>query len=131
MSKILKNLKYTAEHEWIRDDGNNVFCVGITDYAQAQLGDLVFVELPDIGTILNRGEESAVVESVKSASDVYSPLSGEVIDSNIALEDSPELINQSPYGDGWMFKLRVSDPDDEGEILDSAAYADLVATESH
>jgi glycine cleavage system H protein len=132
MSKIPKHLKYTAEHEWIRDDGDGIFCIGITDYAQAQLGDLVFVDLPDVTTIFERGEECAVVESVKSASDVYCPLSGEVVDSNTALENNPEFINQDPYGEGWMFKLKVANlEDDEGELLDPNAYADLVATEAH
>jgi len=132
MSKILKNLKYTAEHEWIREEGDDIFCVGVTDYAQAQLGDLVFVELPEIGTMLNRGEECAVVESVKSASDVFSPLSGEVVDTNVALEDNPELINKDPYGDGWMFKLRVADfAADVDDLLDSAAYVDFVAMEAN
>lgn len=130
MSNTPKNLKYTAEHEWVRDEGNNTVCVGVTDYAQTQLGDLVFVELPDVGATLERGAECAVVESVKSASDVFAPLSGEIIETNSALENSPELINQDPYGEGWMFKMRLADPSDDGELMDAAGYAELVATEA-
>ncbi|KOR30449.1 glycine cleavage system protein H [Achromatium sp. WMS2] len=131
MSDIPEYFKYTAEHEWVRHEGKGIICVGITDHAQSQLGDLVFVELPSVGTTLERGDECAVVESVKAASDVYSPLSGEVIEINTTLEDSPELINQDPYGEGWMFKLQLNDSDDLNELMDAAAYTGLVEAEEH
>lgn len=131
MSNIPEEIKYTAEHEWVRDEGDGIVCVGITDHAQAQLGDLVFVELPEPGETLTRGGECAVVESVKAASDVFSPLSGEVTESNEALADTPELINQDPYGDGWVLKIRVADASELADLLDAAAYAEIVAAEAH
>ena len=103
-----ENLMYTSEHEWVKIE-NNIATVGITDFAQGELGDVVFVELPSIGDSVMSGDEAAVVESVKAASEVYSPFTGEVIEINEALEDSPELVNSSPYDDGWFFKLKVSD----------------------
>ena len=109
MSQTPKDLKFLASHEWIRLDNDNVVIVGISDHAQDQLGDVVFVELPSIGDSVMSGDEAAVVESVKAASEVYSPFTGEVIEINEALEDSPELVNSSPYDDGWFFKLKVSD----------------------
>jgi glycine cleavage system H protein len=130
MSNIPEELKYTAEHEWIRDEGEGIVCVGITDHAQEQLGDLVFVELPEPGEALTRGAECAVVESVKAASDVFSPLSGEVVESNEALVDTPELINQDPYGDGWVLKMRVAEPSELADLLGAAAYAEIVAVET-
>ena len=109
MSQTPKDLKFLASHEWIRLGDDNVVVVGISDHAQDQLGDVVFVELPSIGDSVMSGDEAAVVESVKAASEVYSPFTGEVIEINEALEDSPELVNSSPYDDGWFFKLKVSD----------------------
>ena len=109
MSKTPGDLKCLASHEWIRLGDDNVVVVGISDHAQEQLGDVVFVELPSIGDSVMSGDEAAVVESVKAASEVYSPFTGEVIEINEALEDSPELVNSSPYDDGWFFKLKVSD----------------------
>ena len=109
MSKTPGDLKFLASHEWIRLSDDNVVVVGISDHAQEQLGDIVFVELPSIGDSVVSGDEAAVVESVKAASEVYSPFTGEVIEINEALEDSPELVNSSPYDDGWFFKLKVSD----------------------
>jgi len=109
MSKTPGDLKFLASHEWIRLGDDNVVVVGISDHAQEQLGDVVFVELPSIGDSVMSGDETAVVESVKAASEVYSPFTGEVIEINEALEDSPELVNSSPYDDGWFFKLKVSD----------------------
>tara|TARA_Y100000991_G_scaffold133664_1_gene100766 strand:+ start:224 stop:622 length:399 start_codon:yes stop_codon:yes gene_type:complete len=109
MSKTPGDLKFLASHEWIRLGDDNVVVVGISDHAQEQLGDVVFVELPSIGDSVMSGDEAAVVESVKAASEVYSPFTGEVIEINEALEDSPELVNSSPYDDGWFFKLKVSD----------------------
>ena len=109
MSQAPGDLKFLASHEWIRLSDNNVVVVGISDHAQEQLGDVVFVELPGIGDSVVSGDEAAVVESVKAASEVYSPFTGEVVEVNEALEDNPELVNSSPYEDGWFFKLKVSD----------------------
>ena len=109
MSHAPGDLKFLASHEWIRLSDDNVVVVGISDHAQEQLGDVVFVELPGIGDSVVSGDEAAVVESVKAASEVYSPFTGEVVEVNDALEDNPELVNSSPYDDGWFFKLKVSD----------------------
>ena len=109
MSKTPSDLKFLASHEWIRLIDDNVVVVGISDHAQDQLGDVVFVELPGVGDSVVSGDEAAVVESVKAASEVYSPLTGEVVEVNEALEGNPELVNSSPYEDGWFFKLKVSD----------------------
>ena len=109
MNQTPSDLKFLASHEWIRLSEDNVVVVGISDHAQEQLGDIVFVELPSIGDSVVSGDEAAVVESVKAASEVYSPFTGEVIEINEALEDSPERVNSSPYDDGWFFKLKVSD----------------------
>lgn len=119
---IPKELKYTESHEWVRvEDG--VAVVGITDHAQHELGDIVFVELPETDAEYGAGEAAATVESVKAASDIYSPLSGRVVEVNEALEDSPELVNKSPYGDGWIFKIEISDPSELDALLDADAYA--------
>lgn len=120
MSIIPDNLKYTKTHEWARLEGDGTVTVGITDHAQSQLGDLVFVELPEVGATVAAGKECAVVESVKAAADVYSPLTGEVLAVNEALTDSPELINEEPYGKGWLF--RISTRDSLDGLLDAAAY---------
>ena len=125
MSTIPADLKYTKTHEWVRVNADGTLTIGITDHAQAQLGDMVFVETPEPGRILAAAEECAVVESVKAASDVYSPVAGEVLESNAALADKPELINQDPYGEGWLFRLRPSASLDG--LLDAAAYAALEA----
>ncbi len=106
MSNLPEELKYTKEHEWIRDEGDGTVTVGITDHAQKLLGDLVFVELPEVGASMEAGADCAVVESVKAASDVYSPLDGEVTAVNEALGDTPEAINEDPYGEGWIFKMK-------------------------
>ena len=124
MSNTPNNLKYTKSHEWVRDEGDGTVSIGITDHAQELLGDLVFVELPEVGTQLTAGDECAVVESVKAASDVYSPLDGEVTEANEALADSPEAINEAPY-DNWIFRLRPSNPAQLDELLDAEAYAAL------
>lgn len=118
-------LYFTKEHEWISVDGDNA-TVGITDYAQAQLGDVVFVEVPSAGTKVAKGKEAAVVESVKAASDVYAPVSGEVTEGNGALEADPALVNSAPEGDGWFFKLKLSDPAELDGLLDAAAYKAFV-----
>ena len=109
MNETPSDLKLLASHEWIRLGDDNIVVVGISDHAQEQLGDVVFVELPSIGDEVLSGDEAAVVESVKAASEVYSPFTGEVVGVNEALEDNPELVNSSPYDDGWFFKLKVSD----------------------
>ena len=123
MSQIPAELKYVASHEWIRDEGNGVVTVGITDHAQALLGDVVYVELPEVGSHLAEGDGAGVVESVKAASDVYSPLAGEVLEINQALVDAPETANSDPYGAAWFFKLKLNNPADLDTMLDAQAYA--------
>ena len=130
MSEIPNDLRYAKSHEWVRDEGEGVCTVGISDHAQELLGDLVFVELPEIGAVLDRETECGVVESVKAASDIYSPVAGEVIEVNEALADAPETLNQDPYGDGWIFKLRVSDADQFGDLLTADDYAAHAAEEA-
>ncbi len=130
MSKTPEDLKYTKEHEWVRDNGDGTVTVGITDHAQDSLGDLVFVELPEAGRQVAGAEACAVVESVKAASDIYSPMAGEVTEANEALSDAPETINEDPYGEGWIFKLEVSDAAQLSGLLDAAGYQDLVAAEA-
>ena len=112
---------FTDEHEWIDLEGETA-TVGITDYAQGQLGDIVFVELPDVGTVIDKGKDAAVVESVKAASDVYAPISGEVMETNAALEDDPALVNTSPEEDGWFFKMTIGDQSQFDGLMDEAAY---------
>lgn len=117
--------KFTKDHEWISLDGN-IATVGITAYAQEQLGDVVFVEVPEAGRQVSQGDDAAVVESVKAASEVYAPLSGEVVEGNGALEANPELVNQSPDEDGWFFKMTLSDAGQLDELMDEAAYQAFV-----
>jgi glycine cleavage system H protein len=121
MSKIPDNLRYSDSHEWI-ETGKEVAAVGITDHAQAELSDLVYVELPPAGRIVTAGEAVAVVESVKAASDIYAPVAGEVVEANSALETDPGLVNRDPYGEGWLFRIRVRDAGTVGELLDAAGY---------
>ncbi|WP_133512124.1 glycine cleavage system protein GcvH [Candidatus Thiosymbion oneisti] len=123
------DLKYTKEHEWVRDKGDGTVTVGITDHAQDELGDLVFVELPEVGRRVTAGEACALVESVKAASDIYSPLDGEVTEVNTVLGDAPETINDDPYGAGWLFKLRLSDTSQLDGLLDATEYRSLVEEE--
>lgn len=118
---------FTKEHEWIEVDGTAA-TVGITDYAQSQLGDVVFVEVPAAGTKVTQGAEAAVVESVKAASDVYAPVSGEVTEGNAALADQPDLVNSAPEGEGWFFKLTLADPGELDGLMDEAAYRAWVET---
>ena len=118
---------FTKDHEWLAVDGVTA-TVGITDYAQNALGDVVFAEVPAAGTVVAKGKEAAVVESVKAASDVYSPVSGTVIEANAALADDPALVNTDPEGAGWFFKLTLSDPSELDGLMDAAAYKALVAT---
>ena len=129
MSDLPNNLKYNESHEWVRDEGDGTITVGITEFAQEQLGDLVFVELPEIGATVETGGDCAVVESVKAASDIYSPVSGEIVAVNDELGDSPELINESAYDKGWIFKLKVSDAAELDALLDADGYAAVVAEE--
>lgn len=124
MSEILDNLLYTASHEWIKDLGNGTFRVGITDHAQKELTDLVYVELPDVDDDFEASSAMAVVESVKAASDIYAPLNGKVIEINSSLEDNPELINESPYDLGWLLVLQSSDNLDN--LLTSDQYRDTI-----
>lgn len=125
-----QNLKFLASHEWARLEADGSVTVGISAHAQEALGDLVFVEVPEVGRILSKGAQAAVVESVKAASDVYSPVSGEVIANNAALSGTPELINQDPYGEGWLFKVKPGNPDELQELLDAAAYDKTLETQS-
>lgn len=121
------SLYFTKEHEWLRVDGD-VATVGITDHAQSQLGDIVFAEVPEAGKQLTKGGEAAVVESVKAASDVYAPASGEVTEANPAIGDDPSIINSDPEGAGWFFKLRLSDPSELEGLMDEAAYREFVSS---
>ena len=127
MSNVPEELKYTKSHEWVRSEQDGVITVGITEHAQDLLGDMVFVELPEIGAVLAAEQDCSVVESVKAASDVYAPLAGEVVAVNEALTDSPELVNQDPYGDGWLFRMRVDGGLDG--LLSAAGYAAVIAEE--
>lgn len=117
---------FTDEHEWV-DVSGDIATVGITDYAQGQLGDIVFVELPEEGRAFAKGDDAAVVESVKAASDVYAPVSGEVVEANAALVDDPALVNSEPEEEGWFFKLRLTDTSELAGLMDEAAYKDFVA----
>ena len=117
---------FTEDHEWIEVDGDSA-TVGITDYAQGQLGDIVFAEVPAVGAVLKKGGDAAVVESVKAASDVYAPVSGTVVEGNDALGDDPALVNSDPEGDGWFFKLTLSDPAELDGLMDEATYKAFVA----
>ena len=124
----MSDLKYSREHEWVRLDGD-IATVGISQFAQEQLGDVVFVELPDLGRTVEQNGDAAVVESVKAASEVYAPLSGEVIEVNSKLEDDPELVNRAPTGDGWFIKIRLSDPSQLDGMMDEATYNEFVASQ--
>ena len=122
----MSGLKYSKDHEWVRVEGD-IGTVGISDYAQEQLGDVVYVELPEVGRTVAQNEEAAVVESVKAASEVYAPVSGEVLEVNQALEDDPALVNGDATGEGWFLKVRLSAPGELDGLMDEAAYADYVA----
>jgi len=125
MSDAPSHLRYTKSHEWIETVNDGTYRIGISDHAQDLLGDMVFVELPEVGQALNATDECAVVESVKAASDVYSPLSGEVVAVNEALADSPDLVNRDPYGDGWLFVVKASDESELGELMSAEQYVEL------
>jgi glycine cleavage system H protein len=130
MNNIPTDLKYTKSHEWVRQLPSGTVEIGITDHAQSALGDLVFVEVPEVGRALSAGEACAVVESVKAASDVYSPLGGKVSANNAALAAKPELLNQDPYGAGWLFRLQTSAAGDSAALLSPAGYESFLAEES-
>ena len=125
MSEVPSELKYTESHEWLRAEDDGLVTVGISDHAQALLGDLVFVELPEAGTEFVTGDECCVVESVKAASDVYMPISGEIVEVNEALADEPEIINTSPYDSGWLFKVKPS-TDEMNDLMDADAYQEEI-----
>ncbi len=129
MTQIPQQLKYTEDHEWVRAEADGSVVIGITDHAQHQLGELVYVELPDAGRTVTRGDAMAVVESTKAASDVYAPLAGVIVQGNPALAGQPELVNTDPYGEGWLVRLRPADAAALAALLDSAAYTQLLAAE--
>jgi glycine cleavage system H protein len=124
-----KELRYTQDHEWVRLEGE-VGTVGITHHAQSELGDIVFVDLPEPGTAVGRGDEFGTVESVKAVSEMYSPVGGEVVEVNSALEDAPETVNSDPYGEGWMVKFRLADPAELESLMDAEQYTAHVEQES-
>lgn len=131
MSEIPGDLKFLKSHEWARVQGDGRIAIGISDHAQGALGDLVYVELPAVGDEVTQGAGCAVVESVKAASDVYSPVSGKVVEVNTALADKPETINEDPYGEGWLFIVEASDASQLGSLLDADAYAAALDSEAH
>ncbi len=131
MSNIPEDLKYTKTHEWVKQDADGLLVVGISDHAQGLLGDMVFIELPEIGTSYNSGDDCAVVESVKAASDVYCPVSGEVVEVNESVVDSPETVNQDPYGDGWLFKLQPVDEGEVEDLLSAENYLEVTEEDEH
>jgi len=123
VSEIPKDLLYTEEHEYIKPDGADIVAIGITDYAQGELGDIVYIELPKVGTKFSKHDVFGTVEAVKAVSELYSPLGGEVVEVNDRLDKEPALVNTSPYGDGWMIKLRVSDAAERDALMNADAYA--------
>ncbi len=131
MSEIPGDLKFLKSHEWARIEGNGRVTVGISDHAQGLLGDLVYVELPGVGDAVQAGNAAAVVESVKAASDVYSPVSGTVVEINEALADKPETINEDAYGEGWLFVVEMSEPEQVNELLGPDDYAELLENDDH
>ena len=130
MSAVPNNLKFTSSHEWIRVEDDCVV-VGITDFAQTLLGELVYVELPDVGDVIAQDEDCAVVESVKAASDVYCPVDGQIVEVNDKLDEEPDLVNRDPYNAGWLFKLQIDKPEQLNDLLDATAYQKQVAEEAH
>ncbi|WP_455425656.1 glycine cleavage system protein GcvH [Dryocola sp. LX212] len=126
MSNVPNELKYSKEHEWLRKEADGSYTVGITEHAQELLGDMVFVDLPEVGSTVSTGDDCAVAESVKAASDIYAPISGEIIAVNSELEGTPELVNSEPYAGGWIFKIKASDESELNGLLDAAAYEVLL-----
>ncbi len=118
---VPENLKYTDDHEWTKIDGD-VATIGITDYAQGELGDVVFVELPEVGTTITKGDTFGTIEAVKAVADLFAPLSGEVIEVNEKLGGEPETVNKDPYGEGWMIKIKLSNPEEVNDLMDAEAY---------
>jgi len=131
MSDIPANLKYAKSHEWVEVLNDGTVKIGITDHAQALLGDMVYVEIPEVGTAVSVGEECTVVESVKAASDVYSPVTGEVVAVNEDLADTPDLVNNHPYSDGWLMQVKLTEEGELEELLDADAYAEAITEEDH
>ena len=131
MNKILNELRYTNSHEWVRQEKDGTLTIGITDYAQSNLGDFVFIALPSVSSDVNVGEECCTVESVKAASDVYSPISGEVTETNDALESSPDIVNSDPYGNGWLFRIRPDEASDFEKLMTADEYKAKLSTETH
>lgn len=123
MSEFPTELKYASSHEWARSESDGSVVIGITDHAQDALGDVVYIELPEMGASVDAGAEVAVIESVKAASDIYSPVTGEVVEINPALEDEPETVNSSPYADGWLFRVMPSDTGSMDDLMDADSYA--------
>ncbi len=128
MSNVPSELKFLSSHEWVLIE-DDLATVGVSDHAQELLGDLVFIELPEMGSTIAAGDSVAVIESVKAASDTYAPVSGEIVEVNSELEDSPERINDDPYGDGWMYRVKMEDSNEIGELLDAAGYTDAITEE--
>ena len=126
MSNIPSELKYATSHEWVRNEGDGTVTVGITEHAQDLLGDMVFVELPDVGDVVTTGDDICVAESVKAASDIYAPVSGEVVEVNEDLEDAPELVNSDAFGDGWLFKVKMADAGELEDLLDAEGYKNSI-----
>lgn len=129
MSNIPAELKYAATHEWVRNDGDGVYTIGITEHAQDLLGDMVFVELPEVGATVAAGDDIAVAESVKAASDIYAPIGGEIVAVNEELEDSPETVNNDAFGDGWLFKIKADDASEVDGLLDADGYQAVIDEE--
>ena len=129
MSNIPTDLRYASTHEWVRPDGDGVFTIGISDHAQELLGDMVFVELPEVGTEVGAGDDIAVTESVKAASDVYAPISGEIVEVNALLDDTPELVNSDAFGEGWLIKIKAKDITEVEGLLDSQGYEGKIEDE--
>ena len=130
MSNVPTELRYTKSHEWVRREDDGSVTIGITDHAQDLLGDLVFVEAPEVGSSYAVGDDCAVVESVKAASDVYSPLTGDIVEANEGLADTPESINSDPYGEGWIFRMKLADEGELDSLMDAAAYSEQIAAEA-
>ncbi len=124
---VPENLRFAESHEWVREETDGTVTVGISDFAQEKLTELVYVELPETDRQVTAGEEVAVVESVKSASDIYAPISGTIVEVNTALEDDPTLVNSSPWTDGWLFRMRPDDPASVSQLMDAAAYENMTA----
>ena len=129
MSDVPSDLRYLESHQWVRVDESGLATVGITDFAQQQLGDVVYIGVPELGATVTGSEEAGVAESVKSASDVFSPVTGEVVEINERLEDEPEKVNEDPYGEGWLFRVKMTDDSELDGLMDADTYRDLIAAE--